>query len=102
MVRQARIYQRVLSAKDKRSKRKNKKQEETEALYGLAQSGNPGKYDTEDWGESGDASDTEELYNTEATEELYQTEATEELAKSVTDTDELDIIVTDASDTELL
>lgn len=88
------------SAKDK--KKKKKKAEETEALLGLAQSGKPGKYDTEDWSENGSVSDTDELYQTEATEELYQTEATEELPKSVSDTDELDIVVTSASDTELL
>lgn len=85
----------------KKEKRKSKKTEETETLYGLAQGGNSGKYDTEDWGADNSVSDTEELNKVEATEELYQTEGTEELAKS-SDTDELDIVVTDASDTELL
>ncbi len=88
--------------KGKKARQKKKRQEETENLYGSTQSGQSGKYDTEDWGENGPVSETEELYNTEATEELYQTEATEKLGKSANDTDELDIVVTGASDTELL
>lgn len=78
--------------KSGKSKKKKRKKEETEELYGLSGIGSSGNYDTEEAG-AVSASDTEALYNTEATEDL----------SNITDTtDELDIVFTDASDTDLL
>lgn len=85
----------AITQKEKKGKGKNKKQNATEELSRYDRKGSQGGYDTEDWGESASASETEELYK-------YNTEATEELPRTGYDTDELDIVVTEASDTELL
>ena len=85
----------IRSSDSKKQKKKpiRKKKEETEELSGLSGGSASEKYDTEDWEESNSASETEELYDTETTEDL----------SSTTDaTDELDILFTTASDTDLL
>ena len=90
---------------NKKKKAKKKKDDETEALYGMAATGKfagqSGAYDTEDWQE-GTASDAPGPGGKEASAQLYQTEVTEELSGSFDGTEELDVVVTEASDTELL
>ena len=95
------------SLQKKKKKSQKRKDDETDALYGMAATGKftgqSGAYDTEDWQE-GTAADTDELDGAEASRQLYRTEVTDELDVVAADdgTDELDVVVTEASDTELL
>lgn len=91
-----------LNGRRKKKRPRNKKQKMREPVYGLNSGTEPGKYDTEDWSEGSNNASKRDVYQTEATEELYQTETTEELAQAINDTEEVDIVITGASDTELL